>query len=1039
MWAHRPLVRKFDVHRSNNERTARALLLAAAVSVALAPRVAAAADTWTGGPGEWSDASHWSTGLPAAGDDALNTTGAAIDFNTTATVNSFLTNGAFTLSGGRLTGGQASAASQIEVDNLLTFQGGGISNVTLNGGTGSTAFTTNNNNFIKSSILNADLNVGDGFVQLYKYSSTNSTVDLAGGEINLHDANATLDIAATGTFHGQGLINEGFSGGTLTNNGLISADVSGQDLILNVSNINGSGTYQGVGGGTLLIGGVLKSTNSSIVATSGVVMINGGEVSGTIASATGSGLSFSSNINNTMSNATIDGVVTMGNGSFVSVGATTINGTVNLASTANGINIFGGLTIAAGSLMHGYGKVDGASNLGEISADAPGKVLALSGDITGSGSLVAQNGGTLSIGGELDASGTTISVDGNPASVVEVNGGTLTGSLGITTGASLIFSGNTVNYISNATIAGSLIFPSQANVHFSGNTTINGTIAMSETTNGIQLSDANLELGPSGLLHGYGTIYENSLNSGGFIINAGTINADVFGRTLSVGDVGGGGTFEATGGGMLVIGRSLGGTGATVHADTGTVLIDGGGVEGTFAAASGTGISFSSNPANYLINASVNGVLTFAGAAFAQVYYANDVGGAIDMSGTSNGIELHNPSAVLTIDSKATLQGFGQIYGAFDTSTVSNAGTVNANVSGQTLAIDNTTLTGGGTFEATGGGTLSIGAHLTGSSAVIHADTGTVLIDGGGIAGTFAAATGSGISFSSNSANVISGATVNGVLTFVGAAYAQLYQTNTFNGSINIATTSNGIQLHDSGSSLNIGAKGQLHGYGSVYQLAGGATVANSGTVAADVPGQTLGFSTDNFSNSGRINVVPGAVMSVFGLLVQSAGMTDVNGQLNLENTLRLQGGILGGDGTVNGSVDNSGGIVAPGNSPGLLTLMGNYQQDAGGAFDVELGGYTAGITYDQLDVSGQANLSGNISVDLVNGFVPHIGDTFTVLVDSGQTGSFATQSSDDGLTYNVIYNPTNVQITLTAIPEPAAITLSLAAVSLLGIRRRRK
>jgi hypothetical protein len=118
---------------------------------------------------------------------------------------------------------------------------------------------------------------------------------------------------------------------------------------------------------------------------------------------------------------------------------------------------------------------------------------------------------------------------------------------------------------------------------------------------------------------------------------------------------------------------------------------------------------------------------------------------------------------------------------------------------------------------------------------------------------------------------------------------------------------------------------------------------------------------------------------------------------------------------------------------------MGNYQQDAGGAFDVELGGYTAGITYDQLDVSGQANLSGNISVDLVNGFVPHIGDTFTVLVDSGQTGSFATQSSDDGLTYNVIYNPTNVQITLTAIPEPAAITLSLAAVSLLGIRRRRK
>jgi hypothetical protein len=123
-----------------NKHRRRTMFLAVAANVGFASCLAPfaqAQDLWVGGSGdEWSTATNWSTGLPQSTDDAINTTAEPIDFNTNATFNSFLTNGAFSLSGGTLAGGQANAASTIEVDNVLTFNGGGLSNVTLSQGVG---------------------------------------------------------------------------------------------------------------------------------------------------------------------------------------------------------------------------------------------------------------------------------------------------------------------------------------------------------------------------------------------------------------------------------------------------------------------------------------------------------------------------------------------------------------------------------------------------------------------------------------------------------------------------------------------------------------------------------------------------------------------------------------------------------------------------------------------------------------------------------------------------------------------------------------
>jgi hypothetical protein len=96
--------------------------------------------------------------------------------------------------------------------------------------------------------------------------------------------------------------------------------------------------------------------------------------------------------------------------------------------------------------------------------------------------------------------------------------------------------------------------------------------------------------------------------------------------------------------------------------------------------------------------------------------------------------------------------------------------------------------------------------------------------------------------------------------------------------------------------------------------------------------------------------------------------------------------GTLGGGGTVGGDVDNSSGIVAPGNSAGQLTVDGDYTQQSSGTLAIELGGITPGAEHDHLQVTGNAALDGTLSVSLIDGFTPSAGSSFDIL-DWGTLG----------------------------------------------------
>ncbi len=94
----------------------------------------ASAVTWTlGADGNWDVAANWSSNpnLPGSADDVKNNTTFTITHDTgNDTINSFLSQGAFILSGGSLTG--ATSASTFQVNNAFSISGGTLRDFTLN-------------------------------------------------------------------------------------------------------------------------------------------------------------------------------------------------------------------------------------------------------------------------------------------------------------------------------------------------------------------------------------------------------------------------------------------------------------------------------------------------------------------------------------------------------------------------------------------------------------------------------------------------------------------------------------------------------------------------------------------------------------------------------------------------------------------------------------------------------------------------------------------------------------------------------------------
>jgi autotransporter-associated beta strand protein len=121
-------------------------------------------------------------------------------------------------------------------------------------------------------------------------------------------------------------------------------------------------------------------------------------------------------------------------------------------------------------------------------------------------------------------------------------------------------------------------------------------------------------------------------------------------------------------------------------------------------------------------------------------------------------------------------------------------------------------------------------------------------------------------------------------------------------------------------------------------------------------------------------------------------GVLQIDGSIS-SNTFVSHGGALAGSGTVNGNITNNNrGIVSPGDAlgvPGVLTVENNYTQAQGATLLIQIAGADAGQV-SVLNILGNANLNGYLDPVLVNGFVPRIGQSFTIINYASHTGFFS-------------------------------------------------
>jgi hypothetical protein len=178
---------------------------------------------------------------------------------------------------------------------------------------------------------------------------------------------------------------------------------------------------------------------------------------------------------------------------------------------------------------------------------------------------------------------------------------------------------------------------------------------------------------------------------------------------------------------------------------------------------------------------------------------------------------------------------------------------------------------------------------------------------------------------------------------------------------------------------------------GILLNAATGVLNSNTGTGG----GRTI---TAQLDNQGTLNVRTATTLVKGGAAHSNSGavhLHNTNLIVNGASFTNAAAGLIDGNGTLNVSSApfSNQGTVAPGLSPGSLTIQGNYPETASGHLAIEIGGTSAGTQYDQLVVNGTVSLAGALDVDVINGFTPSVGNQFVIIGNDGTdavSGTFA-------------------------------------------------
>jgi hypothetical protein len=915
--------------------------------------------TWNGGAGNWSNGSLWSTGT------APNSASANVDVDGGNPVASSVSvDGTFTV--GQIT---IDAGDSVLIDDAENFT------VTGSGGLGT--IVNNGNLTINSTGDATDLSISGG-------------ITLSGSGVLTMAGNANIlgsgDLVSSSVIQGTG--NIGNSQIAMTNQGLINANVSGTDLVIDPANVANAlintGTMQASGGGILVLDG---TAGGSIDNAGGIIQaLNGSEVELDSASIAGGTL------------------VSSGSGMFVATDSSnnylngvTVNGNLNLTGTGNaqvlnGLVLNGTTTIDGGFILSFQGTQALSGSATILFGPGPGNQLAIDSGSSATLTLASnvlvhgQNG---SIGGTAFSSSATKLIN-NGTIAADVAGGTIT--LQTTSGdPDSVANAGTLEAINGGTLA------------IDSNVSNTGLI---QSGNGVGASTLNLN--NAGITQsGTGSIIVSS--SGGLTFN----NSQVSGGTLtSAVPV----FFTTSGGNVLasvnatLAGINLGSTGIVRILDggltlNGTANINGGGVFGfqeTQTLNGSATILFGSSAFNRLaIDSASTATLTFGPTVFVHgtngtIGLPSFIGGTtklindgvISADGAFGTISLNTTStAPDSVANSGTLEGINQGTLAID-SNVSNAAVLEA-LNGGALALNaNITNTGSGNIDVSGAGTIIAQNGITITGGVINqsapgsfnvAQNGNNFLNGVTVNGNLNLT-------AVGEERVLNGLVLNGTASIDNGGVLAFQETQMLSGSATIlfgSSTSNRLGIDSaSTATLTLGSNVFVHGQngtiGDPVFVGGTTLLSNNGTIAADVAGGTITLqassnAANSLANSGTMEAINGGTLTINSNLTNAGAVEALNGGTLISNAnITNTGG---------GNIDISG-AGSGFDQSGISIAGGVINQSTSGNFVVAQNGsnFLSGVT-----VNGNLNLSAAGDERVLNGLVLN----GTASIDSGGVLAF--------------------------------------------------
>ena len=238
-----------------------------------------------------------------------------------------------------------------------------------------------------------------------------------------------------------------------------------------------------------------------------------------------------------------------------------------------------------------------------------------------------------------------------------------------------------------------------------------------------------------------------------------------------------------------------------------------------------------------------------------------------------------------------------------------------------------------------------------------------------------------------------------------------------FDGALTNAVTTGNITashavMRFNGGLSNQGSVGISFGTSNVY-----GDIDNQSGATIVVNGNSNVTFWDDLTNNGTVEVSSGSTVAHFG-------------------TLSGEGSFTGG-----GTNFVEGGL-SPGSSPGTMSFDDNLVLGVSSTTLMELAGTATG-EYDRLVVAGGLTLGGNLDVELIDSFIPQVGDVFDLFVlEPGVEFQGSFSNIELPLINNGVWDTSSLvtsgSIFVVPVPEPSSFALALAGLTFLMLRRRR-